>query len=661
MVEPTAYDLTITINDVDATIYIPHNSMSMELYPRQVSTFRFRVENPSGVTPSRNHEIVVTANSLAGTPVVFLGYIREVKTTKFGNGISVFYECEAADRKILLQRSVIDTDYLTGTDTSILSALLTNGYPDLSSYFNFSDNVTGFADGLNLPVGNSSIMEALEALSELTGGEYSFDNIASNGIDSISFSGGDDIAISGTTKPYITGAYLGSNTFSPAAAIGGSVGNPGASLYLQPTSGSNLGPTSALSFHSYLYTPPANAELSNITFDYYIGTDITTATIVVTVYDTSSSTTSYTFSSPTTGSWQSVDVNADGGSALFPETIGRTAAGLVPEIVIEFKIGAVYDASVSTVDMRLDNVAFTLNPAFGGNGNSSALNWGDTAPDADFNFNIDSSDEFGFNFDFTEGDFDDYNSVTVVGGNTEDAIDWTYPNQDSQVHINIETDVSDIVVYKNTGSEGTPTWTSQTVGVYGEDDISSVDVLYNKLNHWLLFATAPPNYYDAVRITGTILTPIRVRVEDVQGSDPTYATVVENSSITSVDQALALGNSKLKKRNAVKNLTFKTYEPGLVPGQKISITDSGRGLAETLVIQRISVRWVGGDKALFTVECGTDESIGIDTIVANNDKRSRDNQLAAGAVVRTYTSITDADDNTLTDAFGRIVYGIKSA
>lgn len=661
MVAPTAYDVTTLVNDVDVTDFVPFSSMTIQSYPRQVSTFRFRVENPTGVTPARDHSVKVTWDSGADA-IVFLGFITQVRTVKQDNGIIVNYECEASDYKILLARSVMDVAELSGTDVDILGDLLTNGYPDLSSYFDFSSGVTGFADGIVLPTGNQSILDALNGLSDLTGGEWSFTDVAV-GNDIVTFSGTDDIAITATstTQPYLrydVAAGGGKGTLSPLETVPATGGNPDNCLVWQATSGASVAGF-GLQVQSFLYSTNNAATMNNVKFDYYINSDMTSvfSEIRVIIKEPGGSSFTNHYENITYDTWSSIDALNDTKTQdeiTFPASVGETSS--FSEVTILIFFDGVIDASTSTFDVRLDNIEFVQTPTIGGGGGDalSELNWSDTAPTADFNFNIDTSDEFGFDFDYTEGDFDDFNSVTVVGGNEEVAIDWTYPNQDSQVHIDLETDIKDLAVFKNTGSEGTPTWTSQTVGEFGKDTLGTVDVNYDPLNHWLNFNTAPNNYYDAVRVTGKILRPIRVRVEDVGAGEQTYATVIQNENITSVSQALALGDSKLNKRNAVTNLSFKTFEPGLNAGESINVTDTDRGLNQTLVIQSIRTRWLSPKLAEFEVECGSDEAVGVDVIIANNDKRSRVNQIAAGSTITTYEGLT-TDSNVLTTG-GQTLY-----
>ena len=52
MVAPTAYDVTILINDVDVSDNVAYDTLSIDSHARTVSYMRMTVENPSGVTPT---------------------------------------------------------------------------------------------------------------------------------------------------------------------------------------------------------------------------------------------------------------------------------------------------------------------------------------------------------------------------------------------------------------------------------------------------------------------------------------------------------------------------------------------------------------------------------------------------------------------------------
>lgn len=656
MATPTTYAVTIKINDVDVSSYVPLDSMSLDDNARDVSYFRFTCENPSGVTPTKNHTVVVTADDLTGTPTVFDGYIIEINTRKRDNGITVEYQIEAADKKMRLKKSVLDTDYLTGTDADILSNLLGNAYPDLSSLFDFSSGVTGFTGDLTLPVGNKSVLDALNDLSTLTGGDFSFDNTTSNsGL--ITFGDSTDVIIRDTVgftepEPNYYNALSGTN-FSPVASIVSTGGNPGYCIECNPTSGSSAVALATLISLNVLLDQSSNYTLNGFTFDYYItGADASDVEIYLQIFDDVSGIDSHTLTTPTTGSWTTLDAST---YLTFPV---EQRANIPVQIYL--RVQPSWDFSTDDITVRLDNVNFDVDPVFPGGGDIVSLDWGAEPPASDFDFDIQSGDEFGFDFDLTIGDIDDINSITVIGGYEDYSIDWTYHNNNYEERINLEAPVSDIVVYTNSGTDVSPTWgTALDVGVWGTDKLTSEggtkDALYDETNAWLIFDTIPPDLEKSVRVTGTIKRPVRVRVDDVATGDPTYATVYRDENITSQDDAVAIAESKLAQRNALRRMTFKTYEPGLKPGQSINIADSARGLNETLTITRIQTKWLG-DYAEFSVDCGEDDYPSADILIANNDRRSRQNALPPVTQTTSITYLTDDSDNALTDDNGRRLY-----
>jgi hypothetical protein len=201
-----------------------------------------------------------------------------------------------------------------------------------------------------------------------------------------------------------------------------------------------------------------------------------------------------------------------------------------------------------------------------------------------------------------------------------------------------------------------PSWTAIDLGILGTDEngVGGIDVLYDTINHWLLFDSAPPTLTLSFRITGTIKIPIRVRVENIEDGDPVLARVYEDESITSVEQAIAIGAAHLNEQKAARHLTFSTFEPGLKPGQQINVTDTSRGLNETMTIQRISTKWIGSANALFEVECGEGTIAFADTMIVEADKKNRN--LEAGTTTTTYSPITDDDGNYLYDDSGVLLF-----
>jgi hypothetical protein len=183
--------------------------------------------------------------------------------------------------------------------------------------------------------------------------------------------------------------------------------------------------------------------------------------------------------------------------------------------------------------------------------------------------------------------------------------------------------------------------------------------LYDAEYHWLNFNTAPPNMVNSYRITGTIRKPIRIRVENVADGDLTLATSHTDETITSIDQAVAIGAALLEQKNSIRQLSFKTQHPGLKVGQSITVTDSARGLAETVTINRVGVTWLGsGGHATFDVECGDDDSTGIDAMVANTSRIANASGSTTSPNTQTAYILTDDSGVPLTDDSGSQLYYI---
>lgn len=757
MTAPATFDVTITVNAVDVTAFVPLESMALTDNARQVSTFDFTIINPTGVTPTRGHEVRMTANSLAGTPVIFLGYIMELVSKKRDNGIIKEYEVRCADKKILLQKSVLGDNLFTGSDLDILGDLLTNTYPDLSSYFDFATDGTSFADGLDFPVlDGMNLLDALNDLADLTGADTRFESSVGSGavlIGVVDFDGGyasytetssgfsasvttggnPDNGYVGTQTTPVNGAYievafdLAATTFVedwsfdykldvPAGVVSGDIR---LQLYYDSVRILNLTPDPDIAtWITFRHSVDSSFAVSNTLVNSRFA-------VRLVVEDATPSAGDWTFAIDNVKVWHVADysvIDFDGGASYTVINTGATLTGETASgnpgdayafqtvssgkvVEIEHDLGAEmsiagagihiatdgsvgsarirlldadsvevstttlssvlsslawnyrgvrYDtpitarfirwriASISgTVNFDLDNLSWILSST------TTALQW-DEAPQAtDFNIDVQAGDEYAFDIDLYEGDFGDFNSVTVIGGYEEVAIDWTYAMHGGQDHLDLELPVTSLVVYTNSGDDITPSWGSAlALGAWGADTLTgdggTKDVLYDAGDHWLYFDTNPPNLVYSVRITGTIRRPIRVRVESVAAGELTLATSYTDEKITSLDQAVAIGQAQLNQRDSIKHLNFKTYHPGLKAGQAINVVDSARGLDETLVIQTINVKWLG-QVAEFDVSCGDAEDLSLDAMLANTDKRTR--QIASNVSPDTQTAYLLTDDS----------------
>lgn len=186
----------------------------------------------------------------------------------------------------------------------------------------------------------------------------------------------------------INGATAGG---SPAPDVVSSNGNPGWCARHNPTSGSWASNEAFQLVFDIASTGSPNT-LNNITFDYYISSDIVSgATIVVIVTEDDLTQDTYTFSSLTADAWTTINVDADAVSSQLPTDIGNTFSN--PDIVIQLKTNTTYgNLAIVDFDMRFDNIALDLDTSFGGSGLSTLYkvtdfdgtdSWTDISPASD--------------------------------------------------------------------------------------------------------------------------------------------------------------------------------------------------------------------------------------------------------------------------------------
>ncbi len=635
MAVPLPYDITIYVNEVDVTPYIFHyNTLAFEDYARQVSTFAFTLYNPVGITPARHHPVYVTANSLPDAPIIFLGYIKELVGKKHDNGIAKLYEINCVDMKDRLLNSIIGTNEFTGSDIDILGDLLSNTYPDLSDLFDFSTGATGFIDDLTFAVEDgTSLLDALNDLADVTGADYRFEEVATTS-NAITFDSDADLE-------YTVDAQAGVG--SHGVVSGGNPDNCYNNAGSYPAANDQV---------TIIITYDTPIEFNDFSLDYFFTAvdGSTRGRLVLTLreggFNVENGTILQTI--PNDATWHTYTL-ADQAFGIFtpPYTVDE----------VQFKMDCI-TGGPSTAEMRMDNII--VNPPFVGGDPVTGLQWNDEADAADFDIDVQNSDEFAADIDLFEGDFGDFNSVTVIGGYGEIAIDKALDSDGVRDHLSLPYPVKDLAVYVNTGTDTTPAWGSALdLGAWGSDTLTgdggTKDVLHDAVHNWLYFDTAPSNLVNSWRITGSIQRPIRIRVET--GEEPVLAKPYVDETITSVDEAVLIGQAQLDSRSAIRRLDFITPHPGLKPGQAMTVTDSARGLSETLVIQKISTKWLGSSgHAEFHVECGDEETTGIDSILANVDRRSR--QLATNTSPDTQVANLLTSDGVVITSDGIAIYSI---
>lgn len=208
------------------------------------------------------------------------------------------------------------------------------------------------------------------------------------------------------------------------------------------------------------------------------------------------------------------------------------------------------------------------------------------------------------------------NRVTVRGGNyLSDDTDFEGPGNGYTTEFALPYKLhppdgeSQILVYKNTGSDGTPNWVAMVVGIDNVDDFSGpYDVLFNYEEKLLIFYAAPSNLNRGWKVTAQYEAPILVRIR----SEDSYAEygrwydgVLRDPDISSKWVAQLAGKALLAENAmAQERGTVVIDEDGLNPGMFISIVDTLRGINSSYLISKMTTTFLGNQVAQYSIEFG---------------------------------------------------------
>jgi hypothetical protein len=647
------YNITIILNGVDITTLCPFEKLSHDDNLRSPSYFSLTVERPSFV-PERGMQLLVIATAMVGTPTIFNGYVQEIIIRKRDNAIALEYDLDCGDIKAVLAATVIPYAEYAGTDAEIIAGLVANTYPDVSAYLDFSSGVDSFGDDLAFASNEESLLDALNRFADSTGANLRFDTRTGEGGIVLRFTPDVDIVEQGAwstggATPYWYAPFPTSDWDGELASSGG---NPGYCAHLDMTS--YTAPT--IEYGGVIIHLGSALQVNNVSFDIKFHNGPAGLWYLRVRRGDSVSLIGGDLSGYERDVWHHIDCAAlDPAAFPFTAVAGAGANGAANEFPINISGGFGSLSNQSILGMWIDNVIIETETA-ATIGNTDKLVYSPIPEAADFDLDIQNSVEFGSDFDLSLGAIDDFNSITVVGGKERVAIDEALESDGASVYMKLPFAVRSLAVYKNTGSDTTPSWTAQTLGIDGTDEITAKDVLHNPTEQFLYFASAPANMRKAVRITGFREKPIRVRVEAIGDGDMVSATTVTNENITSEEEAIAFGNALLAKKNAQRRLEFITYNEGLKVGQEMTVVDSVRGLSETLIIQRINTTWISGKTGKFSVECGEDEQSSIDNIIIGIDKKASQNAGNGAFATTTIEALLDEDGVQITDDLGSLLY-----
>jgi hypothetical protein len=643
---PSDYALTIILDGNDITSNCPYETYRQDTPLRTPGYFSLTVQNPS-FEPLHGMALVVIAKNLVGAPVIFSGFVMELSISKRSNAIALEYAIEAGDFRVLLQKSVIPFGEYTGTESEIIADLFNDTYPDLSPFFDFSSGVEDFGEDLSFNTNDENLLDALNRFADSRGANMRFETNTGEGNIVLRFTPDTDVIEAGVfnaggATPYW---YAPFPTQAWAGGYYAEDGNPNHCIRL------TLSYTAPTTRNGYLNIHMGSAvSVTNIIFDIKITHSNALGVCQAHCGDDAVDVLSSHIIEA--GRWHTINA-AEINPGAFPFTVALVSNEY--RLHCGGSFGSINNGGSPI--MYIDNVIIEATVPLQ-TGGKDKLDFSPFPDLADFDFDIQNSTEFGADFDLNLGSIDDFNSVTVVGGKERVAVTWVYDADGSSERVQLEAPIKGIAVSKNTGTDTSPIWTAQTVGTLGTDTLGDVDVLYDPTNHWLWFDTAPDNLTSSVQVTGFIEKPIRVRVENVGDGELVQATVITNENITSEEDAIAYANALLAKKNAPRRLDFITYEAGLQVGQELTVADSARGLSETLIIQRITTRWIGSASAEFTVECGEDEGVALDTLIAGIDEKTDKQSVGAGLNTSEISPYLDDDGLQLYDDDNALLYEV---
>jgi hypothetical protein len=689
MTTPTKEPLRIIIGGLEATNNIPVDSITIELEQGDtIGTSSFLVEDAASFNMTRWQTVLIMSPS--GDTQYFFGYITDSDLEY--RGVVVDYQVTCSSLEVRLQKSTLNK-ICTGTDTEIITCMFANSLPDLTDLFDLTGITDVRLDSFDFPSLDTDLMEGLNDLATKVDANYSWSrndparinwnhnpNIDDSGAEYGSTIPADSVEFPPGNQPQAS--WVEGNTVwnSSGYMISTSIiwGTFGDFSYLR------IGSADDASVSKMLFSRPADQT------DYYFflkgtGNAASTSTNITLACELLIYNEDNTF-------FASLDNKND---SIIADSTDRTWGVRHPIDGVElpefFRIEYIIRASTTNphtiiyddiiVEMYQDTAAFPVQGAYfdgdstgaqwEGTANQSislfvgkqTMNWGDTPPDAPYDIDIGTTD-FISDFNFNDTGLDGINTVVVTGGFVYKAFDFEYPSNNQLTHFDLEESVFPVDgetlprVYKNTGSDVSPTWTAQTVAQrVGNTPGVGNDVTYDEETHWVEFAAAPGDLKRGWRVEGRRKERIRAIVEDELQSESDGVQLVDavyNGTIDNEEDAFEFGLAELGRRAGTRNASWTTLEPGLSPGQEIDVVDSVNGINETLIIQRVRKQYGiegkhGGGYVSSHVEAG-DEKANLQDIVAQNNRMATDRPpITADTADQALTQLFDDDNLPLFD------------
>lgn len=160
-------------------------------------------------------------------------------------------------------------------------------------------------------------------------------------------------------------------------------------------------------------------------------------------------------------------------------------------------------------------------------------------------------------------------------------------------------------VYENTNTDEEPTWMELTVGLDYTDSLTEYQVLFNKRQKLLRFATPPSDLKRSVKMAARYEVPLRQRGRN-QVSYDSYGRWLEgllvDTDIVSKEVARRRVKGEIAEREVRDVITCLVREPGLTVGERIQVVNSVAGLNGWHNLQAITTRFDPGGRARLYLE-----------------------------------------------------------
>ncbi len=625
------------------------------------------------------------------------GYITDLKETKRAANI-LDYAIRVSRAEVRFSKAILNGTF-TGTDAQILSSILSNAVPDLSGLFDFSSGVTALtADSLNFEANELTALDAIDKLAEEVGANWGWTmddgarfNFCKNPAltnDADFYSG----ELDANSTASIAMAAAAPPAWNPAnMAWGSGAGETGGGILLTPITqgvvrraGMTIGRTTLSGTLAGFEVELADNDSTWLQLTIFVKSSLNSVNMRIDAlrYDVDGNFLSVGTTANinlTTGWVQYFAALAIGPATGFPDNF-------LMDFVLSISETADYTINIDKVVVEVVTAKGAPLPAYFDGNTTNALwtgiddeseslllrdgkhqlDWAAAPSDAPFDLDIGTTDFVG-DIDFNYAGLDGINHMIVIGGYGYVDVVWEFHANNKNVVFDLPVEMfpadgdSVIVVEENTGTDGTPIWTGRTVLERIGNSLAGTTVLWSQEHFYLEWSTAPPDLNRAFRVTARIKERIRATVSDdvdIANTGVTLADTIYDDTITTQADAHAAGFAALVARASALQVNFTTYEPGLKPNQEIDIADSVRAETKTVVIQKVTHKYLGGGFAQFDIVAGQRQDDLADIAVKTRKLAEEKPPLDATTSGQALDTILDGDLEEILDGNNQVIFQV---